>query len=62
MLVDALPFTVAPAVRGVGGRSFFRLLLIPMRTQLLPDRVVHRLWNLLKKKKKFNKLKNSLIN
>ncbi|KAF3589024.1 hypothetical protein F2Q69_00031122 [Brassica cretica] len=36
---DALPFTVAPAVGGVGGRSFFRLFLIPMRTQLRPDRV-----------------------
>ena len=52
MLVDALPFTVAPAVGGVGGRSFFRLFFIPMRTQLLPDRVVHRLWDLLIKKRK----------
>uniref|UniRef100_A0A0D3E7J3 Uncharacterized protein n=2 Tax=Brassica TaxID=3705 RepID=A0A0D3E7J3_BRAOL len=39
MLEDALPFTVAPAVGGVGGRSFFRLFLIPMHTQLRPDRV-----------------------
>ena len=54
MLEDALPFTVAPAVGGVGGRSFFRLLLIPMRTQLLPDRIVHRLWDLLKKKSLIN--------
>ena len=50
MLEDALPFTVAPAVGGVGGRSFFRLFLIPMRTQLCHDRVVYRFWDLLIKK------------
>jgi len=43
MLEDALSFTVAPAVGGVGGRSFLRLFLIPMHTQLRPDRVVYRL-------------------
>ena len=63
MAEDALPFTVAPAVGGVGGRSFFRLFIISMRTQLRPDRVVYRLWDLLinKKNSLINK-KNTLIN